>query len=136
MCSVTPDDAHGRLAQMVEDRRNELGISQRDVARSTETYARIMTGLGIRDSTVRRAERALKWRARSFEAILAGGQPTITADDDVPSTTDARDRRLRVIRDLNGAAVDVTDLPEETLTRVEKIIDELIVTIRDNPSTT
>lgn len=131
--STRPD--HARLAHLVEERRQELGVSQRDVAHTTDTYGRIMRGDGIRDSTARRAERALRWAPRSFDRILAGGDPIEI--DETPPKIDPRDRRIRVMRDLNGAALAVEDVPEDALTEVEALADRILATLRShNPPTT
>ncbi|MGV2384200.1 MAG UNVERIFIED_CONTAM: helix-turn-helix transcriptional regulator [Thermobifida fusca] len=72
---------HERLAQAVEARRGELGLSLREVAERAgitgETLRAVRRGSNEPSQLTKRGiERALRWAPGSVDAILAGGDPT------------------------------------------------------------
>lgn len=74
-----------RLGHYVERRIAELGLEYAAVCRaagfSDETLSKIRKGIGVRSSTYRKLEIALRWETLSIDAILAGGEPTPLATD-------------------------------------------------------
>jgi|SRR5690606_7104785 len=72
---------HERLAQAIEARRGELGLSLREVAERAgitgETLRAVRRGSNEPSQLTKRGiERALRWAPGSVDAILAGGDPT------------------------------------------------------------
>jgi len=87
-----------RLGRLVRERREELGLSQEDIARlggpSTTTLSKIENGTAkqIRRRTAQDLDRALGWRIESTERVLFSGEmPRITSE---PSTSDRHLPRL------------------------------------------
>lgn len=70
-----------RLGTYVKARREELGLTQKDLARhggpSDTTVSKIEMGKTdrIQPKTARELDEALRWRSGSSESIMAGGKP-------------------------------------------------------------
>lgn len=71
--AITP--ARQRLGKLIDDRREALGLSQREVARHSLTYANLAAGRPVKPETIRRAFRMLGWDPASIPDVLDGGQP-------------------------------------------------------------
>lgn len=75
-------DPLGRLAGYVERRIAELALEYVEVARaadfSIEALRKIRNAISVRSSTYGKLERALRWAPGSVQAILAGGEPTLS----------------------------------------------------------
>lgn len=92
---ANPDGDWSALAQRVVARRGELDLTQQAVyaagGPSTVTIRQI-EGVGrtsYKPLILSRLEKALGWAPGSVRAILAGGEPTLTAKDDDRSSTRA-----------------------------------------------
>lgn len=149
MSDMTTDWA--RLADAVESRRGELGISQAEVAaRGPLSKDRVQALESGKERNYRRAtlmalERALGWEYGSVQAVLTGGRPTLAGHRD-PSrgyTTEVGEgvQELHLPPGLQGdEAVDAAaageddntlvvrgtgDLGEIVITRTEDLPDDL-----------
>lgn len=83
MIEITREDRQ-RLAEYMEERCLDLGLTWRDVARrsglSYESIRALRAGPGrIRRLSARKIDRAFEWRPGSVESILNGGEPTPSA---------------------------------------------------------
>lgn len=65
------------LGRKIEARKDELDLTQRDIARHASTYAKLVTGDGgnVERRIWRRAFLALRWDPDSVPTALAGGEP-------------------------------------------------------------
>ena len=89
---TTPDARH-RLAELMEDRRLELGLRWQDVVDaataagfkvSLKALHSVRTGTaGLRPLTQRGIEAGLRWEPGSVQAIEDGGDPVPLPDDDL-----------------------------------------------------
>jgi DNA-binding XRE family transcriptional regulator len=86
-----------RLAQLIRERRVELGLTQAQVhsAGGPAPATLYLLENGCRTSfspqILRRLERVLGWRAGSIRRVLAGGRPALTgADAGIPSIHETR----------------------------------------------
>jgi hypothetical protein len=65
-----------RAGRMIEARRLELGLTQRQVVPHPNTYRNLVDGKPVQDRTKAAAERALKWGIGSIDRVFDGGDPT------------------------------------------------------------
>lgn len=82
-------DARERLADVMNQRRLDLGLKWREVAERSGMTAfhlqRIRANqVPLSQDAEAGIQRALRWRRGSITAVLAGGEPIL--DDDVPPT--------------------------------------------------
>lgn len=92
-----------RLAKYVVDRRNAYGWTQEDVRAaggpSTATM-RLIEGArqdSYKPRVLASLERALLWRPGSVDAILNGGDPTLTSGPELKPRLATRTERLQLI---------------------------------------
>ncbi len=103
--SMAPKDWK-RLAGYVRERRDELGLTQEQVAAaggpSTATLRLIETSAQseYRAKSLRQLEDALRWRSGSVRAILAGGEPA-EAGRSPADVRDPAEADLDLIRGLS-----------------------------------
>lgn len=110
-------DARARLASLIQARRRELRISEREAAArgslARNTWASAEAGTRhIAERTASGIEVALEWAPGSVEAILAGGEPTILerrpagllVPDSLPSGSYPHGMTIRGGRDFDLAA--------------------------------
>lgn len=75
-----------RLGQIVKERREELGVSQKQLldrgGPSNSTLTKIEQGRAdtISNATMRKIDRALDWEFGSAQEVLAGGDPTVSGE--------------------------------------------------------
>jgi Helix-turn-helix domain len=87
---VSGAGAWAHLGRLIQERRAELGLTQREVQSfggpSAATLYQLESGRrgSYRPHILRRLERALGWGAGSVRRVLAGGLPVL--DDDVPAS--------------------------------------------------
>lgn len=97
---MEPDRA--RLAQEVRNRRNALGLTQREAAVkadvATQTWINVEQGEKVRERTLARVDRALKWELGSSEDILKGGDPK-PLPGSTPAATPATDQAFAELRE-------------------------------------
>ena len=108
------------LGQLIRDRREQLGLSQRELAERAGLKTRITVGNAeagrdVKDWVLRRLDHALGWRARSSERYLADGAvPEIEtpAEERFTDPTEAdiwaigelsKERRREIIGELRAA---------------------------------
>ena len=113
------------LAKAVRERREQLGLSQEDVARllhcSLRTYSRLELGQSKRDNLSHRLEEiaaVLDTTAADLaaRALLITGQPV-----DQPAPEDADDQIRRAILDLRGQLEDLKAQVERVKTQQEAL---------------
>ena len=113
------------LRQAVRERREELGLSQEDVARllhcSLRTYSRLELGQSKRDNISHRLEEiaaVLDTTAADLaaRALVITGQPV-----DQPPPEDAADQIRRSILDLRGQLEDLKAQVERVRTQQEAL---------------
>ena len=96
------------LARQVRDRREELGLTQQDVAAAGGPSTAIQRQIenkqatSYRPKTFRTHEKALRLRKDSFRMALAGGR-FIPDEDDWPASVDAMLEHLDRTPDLTDA---------------------------------
>jgi transcriptional regulator with XRE-family HTH domain len=115
-----------RLGRAVYTRRRQLGLSQQELAEaagvSQTTIRNIEAGrVGARRGpSVPLVERALGWKAGSGEDVLAGGEPTVLAEEPAPAGyVSSRRRNLVVLED-----VPLEELRAELDRRIEALVRE------------
>jgi transcriptional regulator with XRE-family HTH domain len=90
------------LADQVKARRNALGLTQRGAAVkadvATQTWINVEQGEKVRERTLHRVDRALKWEPGSALAVLKGGDPTPVPGSTPPAMT-ATDQAFAELRD-------------------------------------
>ncbi len=72
--------ARTRLAQLIDERRDQLGLYWNEVAQLADITKEGLRSVrletrGLRPATKRGIERALRWEAGTVDRILAGGDP-------------------------------------------------------------
>lgn len=110
-------DAQARLADLIEKRRLQMGLSTSAAAREARidraTWSSAEKGARLRDYNLTAIERVLRWAPGSIEEILVGGDPVLLAEGEVydeemaiidraPVSEAAKERmrdRLRELRD-------------------------------------
>ena len=108
---MPPRDWH-HLAQQVRDRREELGLTQENLAAlggpSTATLRLIENAAArsYRAKTLRQLEAALGWQEQSARRILAGLKPVLLDDID---SQDGHDP----VTGIEAWVMEVADLPED-----------------------
>ncbi len=63
------------LGRKIEARKDERGLSQRDIAKHATTYRKLVTGGDLERWVIRRAFVTLGWDPDSVPDALAGGEP-------------------------------------------------------------
>lgn len=126
-----------RLADLVIQRRLELGLDKIDVARAADlaimTYGKIEKGLSVRDSSYGKLEPALGWASGSCFDILAGADqaalitehvgPAVTSPflaDDLAGEVESivQDAAIHVSDDLTAS--DIRSLKAEVIKRMRQ----------------
>lgn len=85
-----------RFGQVVLARREELGLSQRDVWKAGGPSGPVWTGIENasgpvpQQRTLAKLDKALQWTAGSARRVLNGGYPTRAEDDHEPELPDMR----------------------------------------------
>jgi transcriptional regulator with XRE-family HTH domain len=133
------DDAWGRLARAVADRRNALGKSQVEVATdggiSLDSVQAIEAARrsSYRSKTLRGLERGLDWPMGAIDTALAGGEPTAT-----PSQRPSHDETVAEIRrTLAALRQDLRDhLGDRNQPVGDALIDGLEALVEDPTSET
>ncbi|WP_280470956.1 helix-turn-helix domain-containing protein [Nocardia cyriacigeorgica] len=115
------DERIARLGAAVKRRRDELGLTQQEVAQAggpsdtTQGGIEMGTARGVSPSTLRKLDSALRWRAGSARAVMEGGA------DPVPDET---------------PAIDANELVERLLvlaTEIGRLSDMIDEAAQDNP---
>ena len=123
---TTPDPA--RLARIARDRRNELGLTQRQAADaagvSDQTWLTLENGRTVSRRTLAGVDEAMQWEPGSARAVLMGGDPTPIGASISAAAAEA-DRLLQVIEERLG--IDDEVLPEGAGhdERLEAILDAI-----------
>ncbi|MCA1570808.1 MAG: helix-turn-helix transcriptional regulator [Chloroflexi bacterium] len=99
--------ARERLADLMEERRVELGLRWVDVAEAAgitaETLRQVRSGhADIRPLTARAIEQGLRWKLGSIKAVLAGGEPDVLPEP----VTATRSTTWNVAADVTPAQQD------------------------------
>lgn len=98
---MEPDRA--RLAAQVKARRNALGLTQRGAAVkadvATQTWINVEQGEKVRDRTLHRVDRAMKWEPGSAETVLGGGDATPLPGSTPPPAMPETERAFAELRD-------------------------------------
>jgi transcriptional regulator with XRE-family HTH domain len=134
--------AWDHLAQLIRERRAELGLTQREVhsvgGPSPATLYQLESGHrgSYRPHILRRLERALGWGAGSVRRALAGGQPLLEGEaDSTPSRPEGPHRIPRPARAEPMASADWIDgfrnLPIDTREKLLILSSLLEETIAD-----
>lgn len=91
VASVEESPDRTRLATVVKRRRLALRMTQKEAAAlvkmSAVTWRLVETAAPVRDLTLYGVDLALGWEPGSCEAVLAGGEPTLRADQ-TPAETE------------------------------------------------
>ena len=126
------------LAQLIKERRMELGLTQAQVhsAGGPAPATLYLLENGCRTSfspqILRRLERALEWRAGSIRRVLAGGRPALNGEDaGIPSIhatrADVPDGQAWIVgfRQLSIS-------PHEKLLILSHLLEEIIAGLNAN----
>jgi transcriptional regulator with XRE-family HTH domain len=126
------------LAQLIKERRLELGLTQAQVhsAGGPAPATLYLLENGGRTSfspqILRRLERALGWRAGSIRRVLAGGQPALSDEDaSIPSIHIAR----ADVPDSQAWIVGFRQLsisPHEKLFILSRLLEETVAGLNAN----
>lgn len=118
-----------RLADLVAQRRTQLGLNKIDVARAADititTYGNVESGQSVRDTTYGKIEPVLGWAAGSCLEVLRGGSPTSVEPGEhgsvvSPMTEDD------IQEAVQSAAVAVTEMSAPDIRKVKQaVVDEL-----------
>lgn len=116
-----------RLGGLVKQRRESMGIYAVATAAAQagmvwETWAKVENGGAVRAATYRKIEDVVGWEHGSCEAILDGGEPTIS-DARAPSATPGND----MVMVPRKALVLIRD----TLAQLEQVVTDEIERSRD-----
>ncbi|RXS78866.1 XRE family transcriptional regulator [Streptomyces sp. TM32] len=106
-----------RLAEAIKDARQALRLTQVDLASAAGVSESTIQNLEAGESRSRiptslpRVERALNWREGSAQAVLEGGEPTPSHDDDTDRAGTVTELPLRIVQELaDGPLLDTTVL--------------------------
>ena len=107
-----------RLADLVTQRRLELGMDKIDVARSADltitTYSKIERGESVRDTSYGKLESVLGWAPGSCLDVLAGAE------------------RPALVTDHVGPAVSSPVLGEDLAADIGSIVQDAAIFVSDN----
>lgn len=126
-----------RVARAVVRRREDLGLSQSDLAHdggvSIDRVSAIerATSTSYRSATLRAIERGLQWERGSIDVILAGGEPAEAQrrptrsprgddfDSVIARIRQNRERRERLVDLIRAARLDPADDEEDSQRKPE-----------------
>lgn len=106
---TTPTGEPGRpaLGLLIRDRRDELGLSQRELAakaglKTRITVGNVEAGRDVKDWVLRRLDHALGWRAGSCHRFLEDGtRPVLAEPEEREEYTDPAEADVWALTDLS-----------------------------------
>lgn len=118
---VIDSAARQRLDDAMNDRRLELGMTWRQVARAGDiSYEALRTArrgdANIPPMTQRSIERGLQWAAGSVRAVLDDGDPTPLGP---PSAAEVAEGQMQILTASPQQLVEMRNIVEEVLGREE-----------------
>lgn len=122
--AITP--ARQRLGRLIEDRRESLGLTQRDVAPHSVTFGNLVAGRPVKRETLRRAFRALGWDPDSVQNVLDGGNPRpLSGSPNDPMRSSDTEGEVRVAFDVGGRVISGWPaMSDEDRQRIIDAVDE------------
>lgn len=129
---VVRDEDLTPLGRKIEVRKDEMGLTQRDIARHASTYQKLVSGPAgaVERRTWRRAFLALGWDPASVPAALAGGEPRPLGADAERDPIYASENPLGVFEGIAGATEEERRIVLEILERGRQRLRERAT--RDN----
>lgn len=124
---------HERLADAIEDRRGELGLSLREVAQlakiTGETLRAVRKGANDPSALTKRGiERALQWAPGSVDSVLAGGRPRAARAPRSPM-----DEAEAIMDENERLAAQLVERVMRLNRRKREAVEQMIEALEDDP---